>query len=621
MRRTRKLAGLVIGCLILVTAATSAAFAKYTPKIGTRAEKDGSAYLTINGADVVRLETSNAGLTPAQRAQTAADRLTALLAKGLDPATIGAKQSGRNVRIMVGETLLMVATPAEAHAHVAATADLADSWARNIKKYLTMPPLSASPLSLTVPFGETRSIAVESFLPDKVEVAISDPRVASLDLQKKPGSIIVTGTSIGDATITLKCVDYTVPIVVQVRRYAATMLSGGRKAAVTGSNCPASLVLHSARVAAMQAVVLEPGARITTLSAPVSVKSLSSGQSTHVPIQVEVAGGSYIPIRFSVPVQVENRSLSRVPTTSIMYSNNPESVEKYQNLFTGCLRADSQATRLLYHHQNMMDRKVGFIIDVVNPSQSSASLHVIEGTSDPMLDTVIVGYAAGLEFMRNDLENIGRIYEIPPGMRQILVSQSLGHSYTASGIMELRQVSGDPLLLRVIAEPEDMRTADDSSELPIPAPGFDLHKTTMSDDVYPNPIQDVDITYTAGKAWVFFRLGKDGLKHATQNLQLYGNYGVTYDIKAKIENPSDSPITAEVAFEATAGPASGIFYVDGNLVKIRYLTPPSEVSIGRVTVPAGQNRVLSIKTIPLSGSAYPATLIIRPIGTVASAGG
>ena len=126
----------------------------------------------------------------------------------------------------------------------------------------------------------------------------------------------------------------------------------------------------------------------------------------------------------------------------------------------------------------------------------------------------------------------------------------------------------------------------------------------------------LDVTYTAGKPWVFLRLGKEGLKHASLDKQLYGNYGVTYEIKATLENPMPDPLTAELAFEATAGPASGVFIVDGNLVRVKMLLPPHETCIGRVTVPAGKSKVVSIQTIPLSESAYPATLIIRPVSPV-----
>lgn len=622
MRRTRETAGLLIACLVLIIAITQAAYAMYTPKVNARTDKDGTAYLEINGADVIRLMTPNADLKPAERAQIAADRLAAMVEKGVDPATIHTKKVGQGVRIMVGESLLMIATTAEAKAHKTTPADLAAIWAANIRKYLTMPPLSVNRTSLMIPYGETRSFDVQSFLQGKIKMAASDPKVVSMDTEKKPGTVVVKGMAVGDSTITLSCLEYEVSVAVKVRKYAAHIIPGGRKATVTGYVCPGSLVARSARVAAMQSVELEPGATVTSISAPTTVEGLGSGRSTEVPILAEVAGSDYLPIKLPVHVKVENQALPKASTTSIMYSNNPERVEKYQNLFTGQLEANGKATRLLFHHQNMMEKRIGFVIDVVNPSQTPATLHVVEGVSDPMLDTVIVGYVAGREFMQNMLNGVGRVYAIPPGTRQILVSQSLGNTYTASGIMELRQLSGDPIYLRVTSKPDDLRVVDDRAEYPIPAPGVDASRLALSNDVYPDPIQDLDITYTAGKPWVFLRIGgKDSLKHATEDLTLFGNYGVTYEIKAKVENPSGSPLTAEVAFEPTAGPASAIFYVNGDPVRIRYLTPPTEYTISRVTVPAGETRTVSIRTIPLSGSAYPATLIIRPTGTVASAGG
>ena len=618
MRIGCRLTLLFLTCLTVVCTAQIPACAKFIPRVNVRAEKDGTAFILINGRSAVHVMTPNGSLSPIQRATIAAERLNALVQKGLDPQVIAYKKAGHSARIVIGDSLMMVATSAEARAHATTSPKLAESWVGNLQKLLSLPPLTVSPSSLVVPFGETRSAEIECALSTPIQVESSNPSLVTLDFQKKPGYVVITGLSIGDATVTFKCEEYSATMAVAVRKYAASAAKETRRATVTGWNCPASLIVPAARSAACQAVYLEVGARITILVAQSPTENLTPGQRVKVPVQVGAAGPGYLPIRFSVPVEVQNRQLPPVPISQIMYSNNPERLAKYQSLFTGRLDSTTETTRLLYHHQNMTNRKVGFVIDVVNPSASPAALHVIEGIAEPMLDTVVVGYLAGLEFMQNHRSCLGRVYDIPPETRQVLVSQSLGHEYTASGIMELRLLSGEPLLVRVTAEPEDQRAAEDSYEMPVPARGIDPRQIALSDHVYPNPVQDYDVTYTIGKAWVFLRLGKDPLKHATQDMQLYGNYGVTYEIKARLENPLSAPVTAELVFEATAGPASGIFYVDGNMVRVKYLTPPSEFTLGRVTVPAGKTRVVSIRTIPLSGSAYPATLIIRPAGALPS---
>lgn len=597
---------------------SSSAYAKFVPQVGIESSKGGTAYVTVNGHKAVHLKTSNGNLSPSERAAIAAGRLTALVSKGLDIKAITYKTVAPNTRVMVGDQMLIVATAGEAKAHNVSSEQLAKMWVDNLRKLLSLPPLSASPSSLTVPLGESRSIVVESLLTKPAQYEVSNPAIVKIDPKVKPGSLAVTGLSTGDVLITIRCDEYIVPVTVSVKKYAASLPSSTVKATVTGWNVPVSIIARTARAAARCAVSLEPGAKITSIDAPPVAAQLAPSQLIRIPVQVRVGGADYIPTQFSVSVEVENRKLPEVPTSWLMYSNNPERVLKYQVLFTGRLSSTQESTRLLYHHQNMMQKAIGFVIDVVNPSASPASFHLVEGVSEPMVDTVIVGYKAGLEFLQRQQSRVGRVVEVPAGTRQVIVSQPLGSPHTASGIIELRQISGDPLYVRVIAKPESQRQDEDSMDLVIPASGIGASKVALSDEIYPNPLKNIEARYTVGKPWVFLRIGKNAIKHATNDKVLYGNYGVTYDIKVALENPSSDSHTVELAFEATAGPASAIFLVDGNMVTLKMVKSLQEITVGRITIPPGKTRDVSIKTMPLSGSAYPATLIIRPAGTTAA---
>jgi hypothetical protein len=469
-----------------------------------------------------------------------------------------------------------------------------------------------------VPFKEARTITVDSLLPSPVSFEVSDPSIVTIDEKSKPGSILVTGISIGDTIITARCEDYVAQAQVSVRKYAAVASPGVTRAIVTGFNAPGSLVARAAKEAGRRTVVLEPGARINSISMPSAARELPPGKAFQIPVHVEASGPYYLPAKISAQVVVENLFLAQVPTSWLMYSNDPESLLKYQTLFAGRIYSHEESYRLLYHHQNMMSKRVGFVVDILNAASSPASFHLTEGISEPIADPVLVGYKAGLEFMENFQSKVGRIIEIPAGQRWVLVSQSLGHADTASGILEFHQLSGDPLIVRVAVKPDEQRASDDPPGVPLPAIQINASRIALSDHVYPNPVKNLNVTYTVGKPWVFLRIGKYAIKHTTQDKQLYGNYGVTYDIKATLENPMPSPHTVELAYEATAGPVSGLFIVDGNMVRIKCLQPPSEAMIGKVTIPAGRTRTISILTMPLSGSAYPATIIIRPTGTAAS---
>jgi hypothetical protein len=253
---------------------------------------------------------------------------------------------------------------------------------------------------------------------------------------------------------------------------------------------------------------------------------------------------------------------------------------------------------------------MGFVIDVINPSALPAELHLIEGVSAPMVDVVIVGYVAGKEFINSHQGNVGRIMTLPPGSRRVLLSQPVPHPKTASGIMEFRQLSGEPLIIRLVAKPEEQRLTDDPPDVDLPLISFDAARIACSDGVFPRPRETMDVTYTIGKQWAFIRLGKTPIKHATLEKSLFA-FGITYDVNAMLVNPTDEDRTVEVLFEATAGPAAGVFLLDGKYAEVKRLGPPDERLIGTYMVYAGKSRNMSISTIPLSGSAYPATLIIR----------
>ncbi len=425
----------------------------------------------------------------------------------------------------------------------------------------------------------------------------------------RSGSLVVEGLALGEAAITIQCAGHEVSVPVSVRKYAASV-SGTAKASVTGYNPPASLLVRAVRDVIRSAVTVEPGAVVKKIDIPTSFNVPAPGRSSQVTVTVEADGPACIPAKLPAQVEIENRPVKKVESANIWFSNEPETVRRFQVLFTGKLSPAEESTRLLYHHYNDMPQTMGFVIDVINPSDQPAELHVIEGVAEPMADVVIVGYVAGRDFLKSHEANVGRIITLPPGTRRALVSQSVPHPKTASGIMEFRQISGEPLIMRLIAKPEEQRLAEDIPDVDLPLAGFDPERITLSDGVFPRPMKSVEATYTVGKQWAFIRMGKNPIKHDTLDKTLYG-FGITYDANITLENPTEQEQVVEVLFEATAGPAAGVFLLDGKYVEVKRLGPPEERKIGEFKLRPGQTRKTTIRTIPLSGSAYPATIIIR----------
>lgn len=595
--------------LILFGSLSAAERPPFTAVLSVEKAQDGTAYVVLNGRKAIRLQKSNGTLGPAERAGIIAERLSKLLPKLTDLKAIESKDAGEDCQLIVGGVLVGIATPGEAKARGTTTSKLAALWADNLRKLLTAPPITVEPASLLVPLGEKRVLAVKAFIPGDIEAEVSDVAIISADSSVKVGSLVVEGLAVGDAAITVRCSGSDVSVPVSVKKYAATVC-GTARATITGRNPPLSLLSRAARDVVSSVVTIEPGAGIGKIEFPKSAHVPPPGSTSQVTMTIEAAGQGYIPARLPANVEVENRRLPAVESGEIWFSNFPETVRKYAVLFTGKLATSDRSTRLLYHHYNDMPECMGFVIDVINPSTQPAELHVIEGLSAPMSDVVIVGYVAGKEFINSHQANIGRIFTLPPGTRRVLVSQAVQHPKTASGIMEFRQLSGDPLIVRLVAKPEPQRITDDPPDTDLPLMGFDATRIVSSDGVFPRPKEVMDATYTVGKQWAFIRLGKNPIKHETLDKSLFA-FGITYDVNAALVNPSDEDRRVEVLFEATAGPAAGVFLLDGKYAEVKRLGPPDERVIGSYLVRAGNTRNVHIRTIPLSGSAYPATIIIR----------
>lgn len=592
-------------CALCLFSIEDASAAKFVPRVEFGAA-GGSAFVLVNGSKAVELRAAGAE----SRAKIVAGRLQSLMDGGLNPQSVIWKASGKEAKVVAGDAVIITVTSLDAKSHKTSCGALASAWAETLKTLLSEPPLSVQRNSLLVPLGETRTVKYKSLLPSPVAVKISDPSVVSAEAAE--GCITVKALALGNADMVVSCGEFSQGISVQVRRYAAYAVPGVQKALVTGRAVPSSIIDRAVADSAYGIVRLEAGARIVAVEAKPGARAPQKGSSVSVPVVVEASGDGLIPTRISGSVQLENADISPEDPVRIMYSNSPERVLKYGSLFTGKIEGAGDIVRLLYHHQNMIPSDIGFVIDLVNPSDAPAAVHIIEGISRPMVDTFDVGYVAGLDFLRNRESGTGRVVEVPAKSRRVIVRQVVKKINTASGILDLRQLSGEAVGVRVTAKPTAAMLEQDLPERPVFAEGIALSDIGISDHIYPGPVKNVEAKYSPGGQWVFVRLGDNALKHSELDVSLDGNYGVTYNINAVVENTLKSPLAMEVLFEATAGEACGVFLIDGDFKLVKHLTPPAEAKLARFTVGAGMTKTLSIQTVPLSGSFYPAVLVIRP---------
>jgi len=595
---------MLVLAVVLAAMLCGPAWAEFRPRVAV--EQSGrEAALIINGRTAARFKTNNGTLDPTDRATLTAQRLSDLVAAGLDPRTLSVKATRRQARIYAGETLICVATAADAKLNHCTPAALANTWVATMRGLLLMPAIELSARELLVPLGENRSIAVGGAAIGLISTKASDSAVVSVVSNDNNRTVQVMGLKVGSSALEVSVEGERALLTVNVKKYAGRAADLAN-AQVTGNPCPKSTMCDAARQAVMQSVSVEPGAAAQFGAVDCKGSNLARSASRRVEVEVRIAGNGYIPYSIKAPVQIDNLPMPREQVQQLFYSNNPERLLKYQTLFAG--RIDmSQVTRLLFHHQNEMGKRAHFIVELINPSSTAAGIRVFRGISSPRVDTILVGYVASSEFLKGYSNDVSIIEKIPPMSRLILVSDMLGHNETTSGVLEMQQLSGEPVYVRVTSNPPGLDDVHEGQIAQAPNPLL----LSLSEHVYPAPVKSVRAEYVVGQRWAFIPIGKHAVTDASAQKMLYGNYGVTYNIEIKVHNPTNVTKKVTVAFDPTAGVASGVFMIDGAFVATRCANPPDDVPLATYRIKPGEVRNLQIMTLPVAGSNYPATLVVR----------
>jgi len=254
----------------------------------------------------------------------------------------------------------------------------------------------------------------------------------------------------------------------------------------------------------------------------------------------------------------------------------------------------------MYHHQSAMAGSVQLVVDLINRGVQPAPVAVLASPAPPIMDTVLVGHLAAARFLKDLATHSGYILEVGARGWVRLVSQTLERDRTASGLFQFRQLGGVPLWVRVAAVPPGSALS-----------GVPEAISVNRQQLFPHPVKRVEARYTVGQPWAFIRVGKQAIAGHEADHRLEGNYGVLYQIRVRLENPTTEHRSVDILFEPSAGAARGVFLIDGRLVQTSHLVPPREATLARIDLAPRQERLLSIQTVPLAGSAYPATLIVR----------
>lgn len=601
----------LIAALVLTAAATAA------PKVQVVPVKQGSRLL-VGGKLVALFRTPNGSLSPQARAEYAARRLSELAKDSLSAEDIDVRDRGEDWGVYANGGLLMIATAAEAKERGEDSEAVARLWAANLKTALggavasakrgtarskvaaKAPKIALSVETLAVPVDETRQVTVSGTAGGPVIASTEGDPCAEVTVDPNTGEVTVLGKAPGKLLVRVSRGGANAEFTVWVKKYAGR-LGEAPVAEVTGTMAPGSLVRQVAEDCFLQGVEREPGAVVRLAGGPSGIRALPRGEIAEVLFPVTISGEGYLPLKTSARVTVRNRPLPAQDARVLLYSNDPESIREYGTLYQG-LVDNAGPVRLMFHHQNRTGRTVTFQVHLLNPHDEPAEVQVIQAEAGPVLDTIQVGHRAGQKYLSAMKEDVGYVVQIPAKGVRAIYTTAMPQLLTVSGIYGFRVLSGGPLVTEVTSSAAPTR----------PTITPDLLTTAGSEPhTYPNPQKDQRYEYVVGQNWTFMPIGRQPISGTRANRKLFGNYGVLYNITVNLSNPTSEMKTVRLMMNPEADWARGAFFIEGQLVEAPQVAPPSEAVLWSAKLAPQEKRTLRIQGIPVGGSAYPISLVVR----------
>ncbi len=574
---------------------------------------DGSV-LYVNEAPVLRFSTSAGSLSPEARCVKAAAQLESLA----DGAHFGVRKSAEGFEVVASGQTVVVVTQSEAKRQGAGARALAFQWSRNLENAFRLPLLKVDPSDLRLAVDSAQTVTVVGSRAAAVSISVDAPDVVKATRQ--PGAVVVRAVAAGRAKVRLDSGSISRTIEVSVRPSAASFPQT-IAAYVTGAPATVPTVRGAVQSAIRMRLATCDHAKWNFRVK--KAHSIAAGSASTFQVRVWASAPDAFDSSGLVNVVVRNIALPRQAEETLWYSNDPESVQGPGNLFSGELARGTSA-RLLYHHVNVATSPLYFRIQAINDSDSAAKLMVIPGDSRPDRNPVRAGLTAADQYVRNWIIGSGEIVIIPPRTTMPISLRKLNPTETLSGLCTLRLVEGpDTIQVRSDAWPpfpiDDRWKAAMQSSTPWrevgthPINEYDRAPFETSAHIYPNPFKDEQVNYSVGGRYGFVRIGGRPITRQDQQAALDGNFGVIYNIKAVVQNPTQEPTDVEVVFEASAGYSGGLFVLNGRMVETPLLAPKAESRLTKFHLTPGSSTTLDIMTLPLSGGSYPATLTIRPV--------
>jgi len=299
----------------------------------------------------------------------------------------------------------------------------------------------------------------------------------------------------------------------------------------------------------------------------------------------------------------QNIALPKMDDSRLIVSNDPEDINAPGTLIAQELRRD-EPVRILYYHEASRGNDLVLNLIIQNPNHYPVDLFVAKGIGGPCDDGIFAGHIATLRYMSQEKDEAGMVMTVPPCSCLVVLKHALKEAQVSTGIVKLRQLSGDPVRISLVASSNDNE----------PSPRLASKEDGRISGNIGKAYVDIQKEYFLGSSPLDIRIGESPTFASLSGGFdiLLGNYGLIHRIALEVTNPSDSPKTASVFYIASGGPARGVFLVDNALIQTKLLNPKGNKSekLFSFEVPERNKRSLFIEMMPEPGSFYPTRLVV-----------
>ncbi|MCS6860113.1 MAG: hypothetical protein NZT92_07330, partial [Abditibacteriales bacterium] len=471
----------------------------------------------------------------------------------------------------------------------------------NLRAALSQPLLAVSETSLLIASGEHTQVTFGATVSGEFTAEVADAAIATAHLDVEQKVLRVTGRSVGQTTVQLRCGGAAARVTITVKKRAGR-LHGDLTAYVTHRRAPAALIERAVLNAVLTSARLEPG---STLSVGLDAARAEHGASpTRVRVPVKMTGPDYLPLVLQAEVPLQSRPLPPTAARALIVSNAPESVARRMTLREAML-SPQKVSRLLYHHKNVSAMPMALVVELVNLNEQDAEVGVIEGNGGAAPDEMGVGHRAAVSFMTYRESALGYYVRVPAEHTYRLIVHRLPPQWTASGLIELCPTGSLSVLVRVRTVPVD------GGETRLMPAEPTLRPQESPEWTFPQVDKTVEAEYRVGGNWTFIPFGRVPIRSTDGKRSWEGNFGVTYAVTVRITNPLSVSAKVEFVFEPVAGAAAGTFVVGENIIETPVLKPPHEFTFHTVALAPQETRTVTFLTLPQSGSNYPANVVVR----------